>query len=192
MSAFRISDLQFQFNPYTRNYFLSMTPDRNDFSRVNHAVRQLTEGNKTICCEIKEYRPPRSLDANAYAWVLLGKLAAATGIPREAVYREIIRELGDNCEALYIASDDLSAFETHWASKGLGWFTERTGTSLRAGNAMLEGIVAYYGSSAFDSAQMSRFIDLIVQECRMADIETRPKEEVMSMLERWDQRAQEN
>ena len=31
---------------------------------------------------IKPYKPKRSLSANAYMWVLLGKLADATGITR--------------------------------------------------------------------------------------------------------------
>ena len=49
----------------------------------------------TICDEMqpdKQYvaqikRKGRSLDANAYAWVLLDKLAAHYGIPRNDVYR---------------------------------------------------------------------------------------------------------
>ena len=31
--------------------------------------------------ELKEHREKRSLDANAYAWVLLGKLSAKLNIP---------------------------------------------------------------------------------------------------------------
>ena len=36
----------------------------------------------------------RSLDANAYLWVLLDKLAAALGQTKEEMYRGFIREIG--------------------------------------------------------------------------------------------------
>lgn len=36
----------------------------------------------------------RSLDANAYAWVLLDKLAAHYGVARENVYRQEIQSIG--------------------------------------------------------------------------------------------------
>lgn len=57
---------------------------------------QSTASAMTICDEMKpdkQYvaqikRKGRSLDANAYAWVLLDKLAAHYGIPRNDVYRE--------------------------------------------------------------------------------------------------------
>lgn len=42
---------------------------------------------------IKEHREKRSLDANAYAWVLIGKLAAAMHIKPVEVYRQQIMGL---------------------------------------------------------------------------------------------------
>lgn len=42
----------------------------------------------------------RSLDANAYAWVLLDKLAAHYGVSREKVYRQEIQGIGGVSEVL--------------------------------------------------------------------------------------------
>lgn len=49
-------------------------------------------------------------------------------------------------------------------------------------------VTAYYGSSTYDTAQMSRLIDLIVQDCMSVGIEVRDPEDVASMLEAWDGR----
>ena len=46
-----------------------------------------------ITVEIKKARKKRSLDANAYAWVLIDKIAEKTGIRRKEVYRNAIREI---------------------------------------------------------------------------------------------------
>lgn len=66
----------------------------------------------TICDEMKpdkQYvaqikRKGRSLDANAYAWVLLDKLAAHYGIPRNDVYREEIRIIGGVSDVVCMVS----------------------------------------------------------------------------------------
>ena len=43
---------------------------------------------------IKPYKPKRSLSANAYMWVLVGKLADATGISSTEIYRNTVKQLG--------------------------------------------------------------------------------------------------
>ena len=43
----------------------------------------------------------------------------------------------------------------------------------------------YYGSSTYDSAQMSRLIDLVVQECQAQGIETKTPEELALLKEDW-------
>lgn len=44
---------------------------------------------------IDKAKKKRSLDANAYLWVLVGKIAAAVGIPTDEVYRNAIRDAGE-------------------------------------------------------------------------------------------------
>lgn len=46
-------------------------------------------------------------------------------------------------------------------------------------------VCAYYGSSTYDTAQMSRLIDLVVQECRQQDIETLTERELSLLKEGW-------
>lgn len=124
----------------------------------------------------------RSLDANAYAWLLLGKLAAKTEVPREEIYRSLIRDVGDNYEILPIRDKAVDAFIERWGFGRLGWVVDNLGASKLAGYTNL---CAYYGSSTYDTQQMARLIDLIVQECRQQDIETMGERELSLLKEEW-------
>ena len=129
--------------------------------------------------ELKEHREKRSLDANAYAWVLLGKLAAKLNIPKEEVYRQIIRDVGDNYEILPIRDEAVDKWISAWEEKGIGWCCDVLGKSKLGGYT---NVIAYYGSSTYDSKQMSNFISLIVQECVEQDIETATPRELSLLL----------
>ena len=56
---------------------------------VQQDVRELYDALKgaAVDVEIKKHRSRRSPDANAYAWVLIDKLACALGIGKAEVYR---------------------------------------------------------------------------------------------------------
>lgn len=131
---------------------------------------------------LKKQGKRRSLDANAYAWYLLGKLAEVTRIPREEIYRHLIPEIGGNFEILPIRDCAVDAFIERWGHGRLGWVVDNLGPSKLAGYTNL---CAYYGSSVYDTAQMSRLIDLIVQECRQQDIETLGEREISLLKEEW-------
>lgn len=49
-------------------------------------------------------------------------------------------------------------------------------------------VITYYGSSSYNTAEMSKLIELIVQECKQLGIETKPKAEIDSLLESWDKK----
>ena len=52
---------------------LIIRPERHDLGKAMAAVRK--HKDRLYDLEIKEHREKRSLDANAYAWVLIHKLA---------------------------------------------------------------------------------------------------------------------
>ena len=45
----------------------------------------------------------------------------------------------------------------------------------------------YYGSSSFNTKQMSRLIDGVVQDCKACGIETKPQQEIDSLLKEWEE-----
>lgn len=142
---------------------------------------KLKRGVKYVA-ELKRWREHRSLDANAYCWVLLGKLSAVLNFPPEEVYRAAIRDVGDNYEIMPIRDDALDRWRYIWESKGTGWLCEVLCPSKIEGYTNVRN---YYGSSVYDKEQMSRLLDIIVQECKAQGIETMPPDELERLMEEW-------
>jgi len=132
--------------------------------------------------EIKEHRQRRSLDANGYLWVLISKIGQVIGVPKEDIYRDLIKGVGVY-EVVPIKNEAVNKFCEAWHKNGLGWITETTKSKLEG----YTNVLAYYGSSEYDTKEMSRLIDGIVQECRALEIETKPEEEIKSLVENWKQ-----
>lgn len=136
--------------------------------------------DEKMSIEIKKYKEKRSLDANAYAWVLIGKIAEKTRQKKETVYRDYIRDIGSFTTVCVQdkAVDDLRVL---WENKGLGWLTE-TDKSKIAG---CTNVLLYYGSSSYDTAQMSRFIDLIVEDAKALGIQTETPDQLALLKTEW-------
>ena len=134
---------------------------------------------------IVKAKKPRSLDANAYAWVLIDKLATALRMGREEIYRNTIRDIGGVSDVLCMTKAAYSDFKRHWESKGIGWQVDAEPSS-KLDNCLV--VTAYYGSSAYDTQQMSQLIDHLVQDCQALGIETEPDGRIRSLLEAWDGR----
>jgi len=135
-----------------------------------------------IAVEVKADKEGRSKDANAYLWVLLGKLASKLRTTPVEVYRQYIRDIGDNYEILPIKDAAVEKFKTIWSSKGYGWICEKHSDSKFRGYT---NMICFYGSSTYDTAQMSRMIDMVVEDCKEQGIETLPEEEVKGIMGRW-------
>lgn len=133
--------------------------------------------------EVKEYKTKRSLDSNAYCWVLLGKLQEKLKIPKEEIYRDLIKNIG-SYEIIPVKNEAVEKFRKAWSKNGIGWITEITKSKLEG----YTNVITYYGSSSYNTAEMSKLIELIVQECQQLGIETRNTGEIKSLLESWEKR----
>jgi hypothetical protein len=65
-----------------------------------------------------------------------------------------------------------------WSRNGLGWQTETFPSKIEG----CTNVILYYGSSSYDTEQMSALIDYLVQECKALGIETMPPEEIESLI----------
>lgn len=131
---------------------------------------------------LKAKRKKRSLDANAYFWVLAGKLAAVLHVEKEQVYRSYIREIGNNFEVVPVRNDAVETWTRNWKCHGIGWVCDNLGPSKIDGYT---NVACYYGSSTYDSRQMSCLIDMAVQDCKDQDIETMTPDEIDAMKASW-------
>jgi hypothetical protein len=136
--------------------------------------------NQLLDIDIKKHREKRSLDANAYFWVLVSKIQDELNIPKELIYRDLIKGIG-SYEVIPIKNEAVEKFRQAWSKNGLGWVTDITKSKLEG----FTNIIAYYGSSTYDTKEMTRLIDLVIQECNHLGIETKTDEEIQALLKEW-------
>lgn len=122
--------------------------------------------------EVTEYHPKRSLNANAYAWALINKIADATRKSKEEVYFQMLKDYGQS-EFVSVRSDiNVKGYFKHYEEYGKGHVEGREFTHYKV----------YKGSSEYDSKEMAILIDGIVQEAKALDIETRTPAEIEQMI----------
>ena len=134
-----------------------------------------------LTIKIGKYAKKRSLDANAYCFVLIGKIAEKTNIPKEEVYRSAIKQIGGNYDVVCVQDKAVQSLCDAWERNGLGWQTDTFPSKIDG----CTNVALYYGSSTYDVPTMSRLIDNIVQDCKALGIETKSSEELDSLLGVW-------
>ena len=145
------------------------------------SLEEIKEDKLSI--EIKKYRKPRSLDANKYFWKLLQEVCEYKDIDTIEDYKRRVKELGI-FRQFKIMTQDVNTFEKVWTDRGIAWFCEIADTDY-IGNTEFKIINAYYGSSSYNSKQMSSLIDNLIQDCKAVGIETKTPAEINSLLESW-------
>lgn len=133
--------------------------------------------NIRLTVEAKKWHKGRSNNANAYLWVLIEKLSQKLNISRLEVYKNHIYEAGIYQE-LSMEEEAMDKFAKIWSEKGLGWFSEKTINEY--GEIVLR---VYFGSSTYNTKEMTRLLDSVIQDCKSQNIETKSQAEIDNMLE---------
>ena len=135
---------------------------------------------KLYDAEIKIHREKRSLDANAYLWVLCQKVAERVrNITKEEIYRDAVKHAGQ-WEPLVFKDSAVETFLRRWSGHGIGWFAEK----LQSSDGYTE-VMAYYGSSVYDTREMYVLLEYIVNEAKDLGIETKTPDEIAKMEALW-------
>ena len=145
------------------------------------AARRLAFNFKPGNYELIRQKKKRSLDANAMLWKVCTDIAEAVGVSKEDVYRRNIREVGVYTP-LPIKADAVAVFERVWAGHGVGWFSDVVDDSKIPGYKL---VFAYHGSSVYDTSQMSRLIDNVIQDAKAVGVEVISDREKTLLLEDW-------
>ena len=149
-------------------------------------VEQLKNENK-LNVDLKKYRKKRSLDANSYCWVLCDKIAKELSkdgavITKEQIYKDSILQIG-TFEPFLVQEKTFDNFKRIWEKQGLGFLVQEVSKKDKCVK-----VHCYYGSSTYDSKEMSLLIDLIIGLAKSLQIETKPQEEIDSLLKEWDKK----
>lgn len=160
--------------------WLMVKPIWEDRGKAMSLVRK--HKDKLYNLVVKEHQKKRSLDANAYCWVLINKLADVMRMSPTEVYRQAIQDISGNSEILPVREDAVEQFKTAWSHNGIGWICRDMGKSKLPG---YRNLMVYYGSSVYSVQQMQVLLDHIIQDCKALDIETLPPEKISLLVDEW-------
>ena len=121
-----------------------------------------------VSLKVTKKKKRRSLDSNAYFWILVDKLSQKLNLSKEDVYRNAIRNIGGVSEVVCVRNEAVEKLCAGWSKNGLGWQTDTMPSKIDG----CTNVVLYYGSSTYNQEQMTRLIDNIVQDCKAVGIET--------------------
>lgn len=144
---------------------------------INENFRQAYEDLKDcekISVEIKRYRRKRSLDANAYHWVLVGKLAKVLRMSNAEVHNMALRGYGQpeiyEGKGVYMTIPDTDDAR-HKVDNAMDYHLSPT-SQVREGNdgVMYRTYKLLRGSHTYNTEEMARLIDGMVTMCKEAGI----------------------
>lgn len=152
--------------------------------------------DKELDVTIKQHREKRSLDSNAYSWVLIDKIAKELRSTSEEVYMEMLRDYGF---PLYNEDGSIvmSSFESKVDVSAINHTTFRTTASNtikyyyiwigegHAGKKLFNHYKVMRGQSDYDTKEMSVFIDGIISEAKELNIEVLSPSEIERMKSMW-------
>lgn len=138
--------------------------------------------DKELNLEIKQYREKRSLNANAYFHVLVGKIAEVTGQSHTEVHNQLIADYGQvDTNVQNIIMDDAIPY---LRLEGLH-LMPTTATRMMDNGKLYRVYIVMRGSHTYDSKEMSKLIDGTVYEAKELGIETLTSSELERMKQQW-------
>lgn len=143
--------------------------------KADEAIKWLLNQDREKLFEVKPYRQKRSLNANAYAWVLINEMANRLRTSKDEVYQEMLKRYGQSKVISVLSEIDISRFVKYYEEIGKGHVEGKEFTHYRC----------FIGSSEYDSREMAILIDGIVDEAKELGIDTLPTTAVERMKALW-------
>lgn len=145
---------------------------------------EIPEGE--IDVTFKAHRKHRSLDANAYYWAMVNKMAAKLESSNEEVHRRQLERYG----AFEMGEDGAARWVVVPDDGNIGLYLLDTGhvvkMSTKTGKPLLGHVcIVIKGSHEYNTKEMATLIDGTLSDCHDLGIETIDEIQKAKMLEEW-------
>lgn len=139
--------------------------------------------DKDLNIKVTKYTEKRSLNANAYCWQLLTRMAEEMSkddyIDKWEVYKNCLVKYSNSFVYMVIKKEALPGIERTFR------VVEVLAEQLMGDQDTLQ-LQCYYGSSTFTKEEMQTFLDGVVLEAKGLGIETEPPEEIDRLVSLWE------
>lgn len=150
-----------------------------ELNERNNAMKMYDKLNSVekLAIDIDKYREKRSPNANAYCWVLCGKIADCVGASKDEIYLEMLKRYGQTyvCKVPNEKVEMFKRDRKYWQEH----------ESLEA-EEKAQYFRVWVGSSDYNTEEMSVFINGIVDEAQDLGIDTRTPNEIAEMMSLWE------
>lgn len=159
-----------------KNNTFRISVDVSGTENLNNVVK--LKDNKSLCnIDIKKHREKRSLNANAYCWVLIEKIAEKMKLSKEDIYKRMLADYG----TIAVDSEGKKIIFSVKANVDVSKYFKYYKFLGDSKDGQYKHYYVIKGSSEYDSAEMAKFIDGIVKDCQMIGIETMTPEEIAKL-----------
>jgi len=140
-------------------------------------LKDVVSRGKELTAEVKQYRHKRSLDANAYMWVMLSKMAAVMNTTKDELYLLMLERYGVFTH-IVVKPNVVERVKAEWRT------VRELGEVIIKGQTGIQ-LQCFFGSSTYDTKEMSVLIDGVVNECKELGIEVLTPRELSLLKSEW-------
>lgn len=170
--------LSFWRDPVTQQYHITLGVNEDPTG----LLRELQ--GREIDIGLKKHREKRSLDANAYYWTLVTKLAKALEISNQETHNLELQKYGEldriDGELIAVQLPDTDETLKNVREKA-EYHLVPTSKVVSGKNRLNRVYLMMRGSSTYDTVEMARLIKGLISDCKSAEI---PESEIMTPFEK--------
>ena len=142
----------------------------------NEVITYMLECDREKLYEVKEHKERRSLTANAYAWVLIGKIADVLRTDKDSIYLNMLKKYGQSELVSVLSNIDVNGYFKYYEPFAKVFLQGKEFTHYKV----------FKGSSEYNTREMAILIDGIVSEAEDLNIETLPPAEIERLKNLWN------
>ncbi len=139
----------------------------------------------SFAVEIKRMRRKRSLDANAYYWVLVGEIAKVIGSTDTEVHNWLLMDYGEPMKTGEGAPRFVLMADSVDYMRSEKYHLRPTDMTEVRDGVLYRWFIEMKGSHEYDTCEMARLIDGTVNEAKSLGIETMTPDQIEEMKQKW-------
>lgn len=145
-------------------------------SALQSLQERLSDG-KSLQVEIDVKRKKRSINANAYLWTLLGKMADVLKTDKDSLYLEMLERYGVYTHVI-VKPHAVERVKQEWRTvRELGSVTINGQQGIQ--------LQCYFGSHCYNSKEFAVLLDGVIDEAKAINVEVISEADKQLMLQEW-------
>jgi hypothetical protein len=139
----------------------------------------LKQTDKSLYITIDKEHAKRSLNANAYMWVLVNQIADVLGKSKDETYIQMLTDYGQRePELIRVVADALTILKRATNNHCVV-------VDIISGDPVYYDVAILIGSSNYNTKDMATLLDGVISEAKELGIDTATPSEIAKMKERW-------